>query len=76
MLSVKLATLLDTLKSARQNCYSVAMIVARQVIRYSANIYLAAKCVRPDRRVHMGLCNWQSIILIINVCYNCSFIKN
>ena len=44
------STLLDALKSGRQSCYSVAMIVARLVIRYSANIYLAAICMRPNSR--------------------------
>ena len=42
--------MLDALKSGRQSCYLVAMIVARLVIRYSANIYLAAICMRPNSR--------------------------
>ena len=47
------------------------MIVARLVIRYSANIYLAAICMRPNSRAgipHGLLVNFIMVIVVLSYC--------
>ena len=71
MLHFKLVYSVRCLKSAWPSCYSVAVIVARQVIRYSAKIYLAAIWMWPDSCV-MTLSTMKKLSII----YNCRQLPN